>query len=440
MGRRQRVGPLPWALAGREVFQARSGEHFWTLRPWMGGLEPRTAHEQGPGEGPPLALSWRHPGGATIAIASEDGTVSGVDSSTGEEILRIKERDNAVFGLDWRNEALAAATGAQTVDVHTIREGSHIPLLAHELAGHHGSVKEVAFNQFHGAGAILASASRDGDIRIWDVRLPKGRQCISRARLAHQRALPPRSSGAATSVAWLAGGDAIASGGDKDGLVRVWDARALGKHPAPLHAIGSDGARLRGVTSLSSHPTEPSFIGVAWSDGTAGTVDGVRGYTAGQTLALGQQQGERSFFVRGGWSADGLFFACGDGKERVALWNVGAKYPPGSGSAEPLKPDAWLLGHEKEVTALAWHPSDPGVVATCSEDGTTKAWRCGGDVRFGGSHDATRLPRNDSNEGLEQSNKDDDGAVVATASVAPVCPRKRGRERPLEAYFSRSDQ
>ena len=75
------------------------------------------------------------------------------------------------------------------------------------LTGHSDSVSGIAYDS---DGSLLASASDDGTIRLWDPA--NGREV--RALKAHQ--------GAVTVVAFGADGSLLASGGD-DGTVRLWN-------------------------------------------------------------------------------------------------------------------------------------------------------------------------------------------------------------------------
>src|SRR5207248_7728382 len=77
------------------------------------------------------------------------------------------------------------------------------------LKGHQGSVLAVAFSP---DGTVLASASRDKTIKLWDVRTGR----LERTLTEHTADV--------YDVTFSPKGDLLASGG-KDRTIRLWDAR-----------------------------------------------------------------------------------------------------------------------------------------------------------------------------------------------------------------------
>ena len=81
-----------------------------------------------------------------------------------------------------------------------------------ELKGHTQEVNSVAFSP---DGQRLASASRDGTVKVWDVATGQESLTLKGHPLGVR------------SVAFSPDGRRIASTGVFDGLVKLWDARLL---------------------------------------------------------------------------------------------------------------------------------------------------------------------------------------------------------------------
>lgn len=319
-------------------------------------------------EGPPLSVRFRRPCGSAIALASEDGGVRALDPSTGQFLWQpaVKASENAVFGLDWLNSTLALASGSQAAYVLHERDGDR-PVSSANLTGHSGSVKDVCICDTSG---LIATASRDGDAKMWDTRAPSKKRCVNTIVQPHLRETRPRNPCAVTSVCWLAGGTALATGGDKDGLVKVWDTR---KQADPIAAMTGCGSRPRGVSSLFAHPRERTIAGATFSDGTTACIDCCSGSVRFPYL---DGSGERSFYVQGAFSCDGSLLAAGDGGNSVAMWDVETGRLRKQRNTWPI---AVLTSHTAEATALDFSPTDPLRLVSCSDDYTVKLWRKGRD-------------------------------------------------------------
>ena len=74
------------------------------------------------------------------------------------------------------------------------------------------------------------------------------------------------------------------------------------------------------------------------------------------------------------WSLDGFIAtACGDDSIRVF-------YEDPSSAGSPNEPLFTLLctveqAHTADVNSVSWNPKQPGVLASCSDDGTVKLWK-----------------------------------------------------------------
>lgn len=110
-----------------------------------------------------------------IAIGEEEGGIRLIESAAGDKqgfsraYLTMRPHDNAIMDLEFSDDdrLLATASGDQTS--HIIDMSTQQSIFC--LAGHHSSIKRVQFQPGSGNN-IIATCSRDGSVRIWDLRSP----------------------------------------------------------------------------------------------------------------------------------------------------------------------------------------------------------------------------------------------------------------------------
>jgi WD40 repeat protein/serine/threonine protein kinase len=151
------------------------------------------------------------PDGQRIATVSEDKTVKIWGAQTGQEVLSIQTPgwvNSVVFSPDGkriagagRNPSLKGNSGE--VWVWDAQNGQQVLSLPEHTRG----VASVAFSP---DGQLIASASHDGTVKVWDAQTGQN---------LHE-SLP----GGADVVAFAGGGRQIV-GGSKTGLLTVWDAQ-----------------------------------------------------------------------------------------------------------------------------------------------------------------------------------------------------------------------
>ncbi|KAL4443774.1 hypothetical protein ABPG75_011511 [Micractinium tetrahymenae] len=334
-----------------------------------------------------------------LAIADEEGYVSIVDTACqlptemaddwGPNKPRAQwaAHRNAVFDLAWCNDdtRMLTASGDQTV---SLWDTGHADLLA-SFRGHSGSVKTVC--PMPAAHEVFASGARDGALMVWDARAAQ-RQDATTGEVFHapvltvqdahapsgkqkrrRTPLQGRTRPSVTSLAFLQGqGNQLATGG-VDGVVKFWDLRQTGApvgEAAPwleLDRLCDAGVppisqKQHGITSLALHPQGNQLL-VSLTGGHHFLYDPLRPHIGpsrwfgGHTVA--------SFYVKAGWSPDGTHIISGSTDRNVYIWEVDA--PDG---ASPYV----LAGHQGEVTAVAWCPSDFHQIATTADDATLKVW------------------------------------------------------------------
>jgi WD40 repeat protein len=222
------------------------------------------------------------------------------------------------------------AAGAVVIDVRSGRV----------LRVFRGQLTPVAGAAFSPDGTLLATASFDGNVRVWDAVDGSVRADIALG-----------ADDWASDVVFAPDGTVLAGACDDSETVRLWDPRTGGT--VASFAIGAD------ATSVDFSPDGRLLAVGSWSD----TVD-LWDVAAG--VVTGALEGHESAVKDVAFSPDGrlLATACLDKKTRV--WDV---------AAGTLR--ATLTGHDEGVTAVAFAP-DGRLLATASEDGTVRVWD-GGD-------------------------------------------------------------
>ncbi|MFE9019279.1 helix-turn-helix domain-containing protein [Streptomyces sp. NPDC007808] len=234
--------------------------------------------------------------------------------------------NGVVFGLGRRLLASASSDGTVRLwDTRTRR-------VAGTLTGHRAPVRSVAFSP---DGRTLASAGSDATIRLWSVSDRR------------QTAVLTAHRGPVRAVAFAPDGRSLASAG-KDGTVRLWDTRTR-RQTALLKGHTDD------VLALAYAP-DGSRLASAGADRT------VRLWNPRTHRGNGVLRGHSGDALAVAFSADGRVLASGGADRTVRLWDPAA-----------LSRSAVLSGHDDDVNGLAFGPGGHTVVSA-GGDGTIVRW------------------------------------------------------------------
>lgn len=206
-----------------------------------------------------------------------------------------------------------------------------------QLEGHQESINSISFSP---DGKTIATTSRDGTARLWDIRGNRLAVCEG-----HQ--------GDVYGVSFSPDGKLLATT-SKDGTIALWDLSAIAPKMRPkLQFSASQGA----VYSVSFSP-KGNLFATASQDGTAKLWNL-------QGKELRELRGHRGAVYGISFSPDGQLLATASSDKTARIWNLQGREL------------VTLKGHQDLVNSISFSP-DGQLLATASSDDTAKIWNLQG--------------------------------------------------------------
>lgn len=313
-----------------------------------------------------------------------------ITTLSGNSFLRTIR--SVAWGVDGRS--LAAACFDATATVLELMGGKEPSLeAAVSLEGHDSEVKSVSYSS---SGGLLASASRDRSVWIWEVGLDFDYECV---------AVLNGHSGDVKCVRWHPSSEILLSC-SYDNEIRVWVEdeddwfclEQLTAHDSTVWAVSFDKTGQQfvsvgdgGVFVVWQRVAPPAAVVGAHPRYTV--VTHMTGLHDGPIYSVDWAR-ETNRIATAGEDDSIRILRCEDGSDGVEGESNGEGSSRGEVAGEDVDEAArppklrtetdqkWIeehhvpRAHSGPVNCVAWNPADNSVLASCGDDGLVRIWKC----------------------------------------------------------------
>ena len=281
------------------------------------------------------------PDGTRLAVGTDVG-VWLYDVPSGEETALFTGHSGQVNAIAFSTDGKILASGGfanPIIQLWELDTGNKRSTLT--LAEKNDSIAALAFAKDN---TTLISLDQSREIAHWDINTGKKLENTIKVD-------------AFKAAAFSQDGDAFATG-DKDGILRLWDATT--NHRWATFSEPFNEAERLDIRALAFSPNKKIFA-------SAGEDKTVRLWNTENRTKLGTLEGHGNWITAIAFSADGKTLASGDTHKKIILWDVSTG-----------REHATLSGHTSTINALAFAPEGTplygGCLASGSADGTIRFW------------------------------------------------------------------